>query len=326
MTAPESIQSVMVTGATGFVGRRVIRRLLACGIKPICVVRSPRKLFAQHPDVDPKRLTALAGSVGQKPVLQRAADLSQAVVHLVGIIIQRRLHGQSFQRIHVDGTRNVVEAARRAGIHRFIHLSALGVQSDADSAYHRTKWVAEECVRSGNLDWTIFRPSLIHGPRGEFMRLMRRLICGAAPPLIPYFGSGRARIQPVSVHDVAHCVVEALLRAKLIGSVLPLGGPTAYTWMEFYQVCRALLPGARTWKPFVSIPVPMAYAMSLLTGPPLAVAELVVPSVGIFRFDRGQVWMSQQDCICDHTSAQSVFGIRMRSFEEELAGYADQIE
>jgi len=316
----------MVTGATGFVGQSVVRALLARGLKPICLVRSREKLLGQHPDVDPESWTAVVGSLNDANALREAVDLSQAAIHLVGIIIERRLRGQTFQRIHVKGTRAVIDAARRAGIKRFVHMSAQGTRENAATKYHRTKWEAEEYVRGSDLDWTVFRPSLIHGPNGEFMRLMRRFVAGWTVPVIPYFGDGTARIQPVSVRDVAECMVRSLFDEKTVGRVIPLGGPKTFSWVELYNACRKHIPGAKQWKPMVSQPVALAKVVATVNGPPLALAECVFPSLGIYRFDRGQVQMSQEDNVCDHTIAESIFGTRMRDFEEELSVYAGLID
>jgi len=320
-----SIQRVMVTGATGFVGRAVVRELLAKGLRPVCLVRSAEKLRAQHPEVDPERFTPIVGSLKDRGALREAADVSQAAIHLVGIIIARPLRGQTFAAIHMRGTANVVDAAQQAGIRRYVHMSALGARPDARSTYHRTKWTAEEYVRRSGLDWTIFRPSLIHGPDGEFMRLMKRFMCGLVPPVIPYFGSGQAKVQPVSVKDVAYCFVQSLLDPTTIGKVFPLGGPRAYSWIELYNACRALMPGAKHWKPVVSQPVPLAKLTAILGQPIMGLAEAVVPSLGLFRFDAGQVQMSQEDATCDRTIAEKAFNFRTRDFEEELWAYAERI-
>jgi NADH dehydrogenase len=175
------------------------------------------------------------------------------------------------------------------------------------------------------LDWTIFRPSLIHGPDGEFMRLMKRFMCGLVPPVIPYFGSGQAKVQPVFVKDVAYCFVQSLLDPTTIGKVFPLGGPRAYSWIELYNACRALMPGAKHWKPVVSQPVPLAKLTAILGQPIMGLAETVVPSLGLFRFDVGQVQMSQEDATCDRTIAEKAFNFRTRDFEEELSAYAERI-
>jgi len=322
-TAP--IKCVMLTGATGFVGRSVVRELLAKGLRPVCLVRSAEKLRAQHRDVNPERFMTIVGGLNDRGALREAAEQSQAAIHLVGIIVARPLRGQTFKAIHSRGTVNVVDAVQQAGIRLYAHMSALGTRSDAVSAYHRTKWAAEEYVRRSGLDWTIFRPSLIHGPDGEFMQLMKRFMCGLVPPVIPYFGSGQAKVQPVSVKDVAACFVRSLVQPATIGKEIPLGGPKTYTWLELYNACRALMPGARHWKPIVSQPVAFAKFSAILGQPIMALAETVVPSMRIFRFDAGQVQMSQEDSICDHTIAERSFGLKMRAFEDELTAYADRI-
>jgi NADH dehydrogenase len=320
------ITSVFVTGGTGFVGRAVVRELLSRGMTPVCLVRSLGKLHSQHPEVNPERLVEIVGDLFDAKDLHAALDRSQAVIHLVGIIIARPLRGQTFHRIHVKGTQNVVHAIRGHDIRRYLHMSALGTRPDAVSKYHQTKWAAEEIVRNTGLEWTIFRPSIIHGPDGDFMRLMKSFMCGLLPPVIPYFGSGTARLQPVSAKDVAYCFVESLVRPETIGQVIPLGGPRPYSWIELYETCRALIPGARNWKPLVSQPVALAKVVAVASTPVMALAEKIVKSAGLFRFNVGQVQMSQEDSICDPTIAERVFGIRMRSFEEELAVYADQIK
>ncbi len=319
------IERVMVTGATGFVGRSVVRELLARGVTPVCLVRSVEKLHRQHPDVPAKRIVPITGELADHGALYDAAEQCQAAIHLVGIIIARRLQGQSFQRVHVEGTRNVVDAVREGAVRRFIHMSALGTREDAVSEYHRSKWQAQQYVEASGLDWTVFHPSLIHGGDGEFMQLMKRFICGSLPPMIPYFGSGRAKVQPVSVKDVAYGLVEALFRADTIGKTIALGGPKAYSWVELYSACRALMPRAKHWKPLVSQPVPVAKLMAVVSALPMAMAEIAIPSMGLFRFDGGQVDMSQEDNTCDHTEAEALLGMRMRSFEDELVVYAERI-
>lgn len=327
LDAPETpkIENVMVTGATGFVGYQVVRELLTRGFKPVCLVRSAEKLYDQHPEVSAERLIPIVGDLQDHYALQEAADLSQAAIHLVGIIIERKLQGQSFEKIHVRGTQNVIAAVRQANIQRYIHMSALGSRADAVSKYHQTKWEAEEYVRSCGLNWTIFRPNLIHGARGEFMQLMKAFTCGLVPPVIPYFGSGKSKIQPVSVKDVSLCIVETLLRDETIGQTYELGGPRTYSWVEFYNACRALMPKARRWKRLTSLPVPVAKLVAAVSAPPMAMAEMMIPSIGMFRFDAGQVQMACEDSVCDHTVVEKTFNIKMRDFEDELSFYADQI-
>jgi NADH dehydrogenase len=197
-------------------------------------------------------------------------------------------------------------------------MSALGTRPSAVSRYHQTKWAAEEYVRSSGLEWTIFRPSVIHGPDGEFMELMQTFACGWLPPVWPYFGAGENKLQPVSVRDVAYCFVDALHRPETIGKTFELGGPKAYTWKQLYQSCKRIIPCAKRWKPLVGQPVPIAKLLAMtVMKTPLVPAKL--------KFNVAQVQMSQEDSVCESTPIERTFGIKLRHFEEELATYADLI-
>ena len=107
----------------------------------------------------------MRGGLFEAAALDEGMRGCDAVVHLVGIIRERPSRGVTFGAVHLEGTRRVVDAAARNGVRRYVHMSALGTRPDAASDYHRTKYEAEEYVRAGGSDWTIFRPSLIHGRR-----------------------------------------------------------------------------------------------------------------------------------------------------------------
>ena len=132
-------------------------------------------------------------------------------IHLIGIIRENPKAGVTFDRLHVEATQNMVAAARRAGVRRFIHMSALGARANAVSNYHKTKFQAEELLRQSGFDYTIFRPSHIHGPGGEFLKMEAAWARGKRPPFLfmPYFGGGLlglkkpSLVQPVHVKDVA---------------------------------------------------------------------------------------------------------------------------
>ncbi|MHC5111769.1 MAG: SDR family NAD(P)-dependent oxidoreductase [Planctomycetota bacterium] len=326
-TDPAPIQSVLITGATGFVGRYVVQEITRRGLRAVCLVRSQERLLHQHPHAVHDLLSAVQGDLADSTALREAAARADAAIHLVGIIINRRLQGKTFEKVHVTGTSNVVQAVTDAGMSRYAHMSALGTRAEAVSEYHQTKWRAEELVRQSGLDWTIFRPSLIHGHDGEFMQLMRAFVCGLVPPVIPYFGGGKARLQPVAVQDVAYAMVESLFRAELVGKIIPMGGPHSYSWKELYETCRRLIPGASRTKPMVSLPVPVARMAALLASPPLAVPEMLpgLRGLGKFRFDRGQVTMAQENSTCDAGIAQDALGFTLRDFEVELSEYAGRI-
>lgn len=320
---------VMVTGATGFVGRHVVRELVAKGHKPVCLVRDRNRFLEQAGRLGNDRYEAVGGDLFDEEALAQSLAGADACVHIVGIIFEKRLLGQTFERIHVEGTQRVIEACKAAGVRRIVHMSALGSRPNAASDYHRTKWRAEGIVRESGLDWTIFRPSIIHGPDGEFMRLMRSFVVdtfvpsfGFLPafiPIIPYFGDGQNKLQPVSVRDVARCFAAALSMPETIERVYELGGPEAMSWKELYRTCRENIPGAKMWKPMLGQPVWAAklMAMSLMKLP-------VLPDY--MRFNVDQVKMSQEDSVCDTAPVERDFGIQLRDFRQELSEYAALID
>src|SRR5262245_58800701 len=206
---------VFVTGASRFVGSAIVEELVARGYDVSALVHRRRL------DQPERRVRQVDGSLFESDVLIDAIRDCQAVIHVVGIIMQHPSRGITFERIHVEGTKNVIDATRRAGVKRYVHMSALGTRTDAVSDYHKTKFKAEQHVRASGLDWTIFRPSMIHGPRGELMQMEAAWARKRAPapvffmPFMPYFGGKRAgRLQPVYVGDVARAFVEAIEKPK----------------------------------------------------------------------------------------------------------------
>jgi len=317
-TPPAAARRVMVTGGAGFVGRYVVRELLRRGHTPVCLVRDAGRLLAHVPGPAQLRVEVVTGSLFDADAVARAVEGADAVIHLVGIILESLR--QTFRKVHVEGTRAVVRAAQQAGAGRFIHMSALGTRPDAVAPYHKTKYDAEQIVRGSGLEWTIFRPSIIHGPDGEFMRLMKAFVRPRpwhGPILaMPYFGSGEGKLQPVSVRDVAHVFVAALHTPESIGKTYSLGGPEVYSWKELYALCAQAIRGSVKRQMSVPIPVANLLALTVMKTP-------LVPK--LLRFNRGQVAMSQEDSVCDRRPVEEAFGVTLRSFREELFEYAELI-
>ena len=319
MTNNGSGSFVMVTGASGFVGGHVVRELVARGHTAICPVRNEAKLLAQTRGIDPEAVVPVVGDVLDERLLASCLEHADAVIHLIGIIYESRLAGQTFARVHVEATRRVLRACNQANVRRYLHMSALGARAGHGdvSTYHQTKWLAEEAVRRSGLDWTIFRPSLIHGPDGEFMQMMKYFATSCCPPVMPYFGQGDHRIQPVHVKDVAACFVGALDRPETIGKSYDLGGPERYTWQELYDTCALAMTGRTRIK--ASVPVSLA-KLAARTIVPL-MPSMLVP----YKFNVDQVIMSQEDSVCDTAPVAEAFGLQLRPFRAELEQYADQI-
>ncbi len=301
---------VALTGATGFVGASVLERLIGAGHTVRALVRDRSRLPSMG-----KGLSAVQGDLFDRPALAELLRGAQAVVHLVGIIMEKPSRGQTFERIHVQATQNLLAAAKEAGIQRWIHMSAIGARPEAQATYHLTKWEAEQAVRASGLGYTIFRPSLIHGPRGEFMQMVRDFWCKRFPPFVPYFGKGplgrggAGKLQPVWVEDVATCFTAAVTNDRTIGETYPMGGPDEMTWPQLYQTCREYFPGARS-KPIVAVPVWYAKMIAGLPGVP---------------FNADQVIMSQENATCRIEKVETDFGVKLAGFEEKVAEYGGRM-
>jgi NADH dehydrogenase len=301
--------NVFVTGGTGFVGSAVIDALLARNHRIHALVN--------HRPVDRNddRVKSFPGGLFDNAALDAAMAGCKAAIHLVGIIKEKPAEGITFDRIHYQGTKQVVDAAKRAGTKRYLQMSALGASANNTAEYLRTKFKAEQYVRDSGLDWTIFEPSLIHGPGGDFSKMQENWARGKSVPFLfmPYFGSGlfgtgrRYEIQPVFVDDVARAFVEALENDKTIGEVFPIGGAEKMTWPAMYRMASEVITGKA--KP--TLPIPAWYAK--------AIARIVPAALLPFTYD--QVLMSQQDNTCDLSKFSSVFGWTPRGFGEAMRSY-----
>jgi NADH dehydrogenase len=247
---------VLLTGATGYVGSYILRELLRRDHTPRCLVRGPADALAVQDDaIEPVR-----GDVTDPASLEGCFADCDAVIHLVGILEERPAQGVTFERVHVEGTRHVVSGARAAGIDRFVHMSANGARPEGGTAYHRTKWRAEQVVTDAAFErWTIFRPSLLFGApdpgRPEFAsQVLRDLV--RPFPILPVFGDGTYELQPVHVTTVAAAFVQALSADAARGQTYVAAGPDRLPYVE---VLDRLAQGAGlSPKPKVHVPMPLA--------------------------------------------------------------------
>ena len=198
---------ILVTGGSGFVGQEVVQELLRFGLRVRVLVRDPEKAaglpFAQ-------KVEFARGDVLKPETLPSALAGVKVVIHLVGFIVETA--HVTYEQGHFEATRHLLAAAQQAGVTRWIQMSAAGTRPHARSRYHQTKWRAEELVRQSDLDWTIFRPSLIYGydERDRLLNLLKRALIFPADFVqlwsLPLIDGGRPLIQPVSVREVARCL------------------------------------------------------------------------------------------------------------------------
>lgn len=299
---------LFITGGSGFVGSAVIDELLRRN-HDVTALEDRRSVDNRGGSV-----RTVKGSLFDASSLDQGIKGVDAVIHLVGIIMEHRRRGVTFERIHFDGAKNVVDATVRNGVKRYVHMSSLGTRPDAVSNYHKTKFLAEEYVRASGLDWTIFRPSLIHGEKGEFMQMETKWARGSAPPFLfmPYFGGKRAgKLQPVLVNDVARAFVDALDNPRTIGEIYLLAGPDQVTWPQLHDAVAKATVGRTRLK--AAMPVPVAKLLATI-------------GVGaLLGFNRDQIIMSQEDNTADLTKFKDHFGWEPQPFEPSLAAYAKQL-
>src|SRR6202166_2394770 len=223
---PMRPQSIAVLGGTGFLGTRLVARLIKDG-RRVTVLSRDRE---QH-----KHLLVLPGLTLENCDVYEAAQLSErfrgkdVVINLVGILNERGFSGSGFRRAHTELTQGVLQAARSAGVTRLLQVSALKAAVDAPSYYLRSKGEAEQLIREANtaLDWTIFQPSVMFGPGDTFLTRFASLLA-----VIPWFfplARPNARFQPVLVDDVIEAVLRCLNGGASSRQSYELGGPQVYS-------------------------------------------------------------------------------------------------
>ncbi|WP_241191258.1 complex I NDUFA9 subunit family protein [Deinococcus psychrotolerans] len=297
MIQPDFVQSnktqrILVTGATGFVGKAVVTELLRRGYTVFAGSREGKGL--------PGAAGVKADVTSREGMLAAVGDVQpSAVIHLVGIIAEKG--DQTFGKVHVEGTRNVL-AALPAGA-RYVHMSALGADPASKSGYSSTKGQAEQLVRTSGAAYTIFEPSLIFGPGDDFFgRVLKNLVSQA--PIVPQIGDGHFPFRPVSIQDVAAAFAGALERPETLGQTYQLTGPVQYSFRELLQLeLRAL--GKR--KPVVPVPLPLMNLavplMNMLPNPPIT---------------KDQYAMLLEGSTADPEPARRAFDLPMLNLEEEL--------
>ncbi len=236
-------------------GGHVVHELRGRELPVRCLVRDARKaskLAAWGCELAEGDLTDAAS-------LGRAVAGADTVVHLVAI---RQGREEQFRMTMVDGTRDLLAAAKEAGVRRFVHMSALGTSEAAKDLvpYYRAKWESEELVRAGGIPHVIFRPSFVFGPDGGILPTFVKLARFA--PVTPIIGSGRQRIQPIWADDVAKYFADGVQREDVIGRLFELGGPDAVTWNEFWSRLKRVR-GMR--RPSVHVPVGFMRVNALVT-------------------------------------------------------------
>ena len=260
---------ILLIGGNGFVGRVIAAQLQLAGYSVLIPtghlaaareLRMLPKVHVEDADIhDFDELQSLCGRI----------DKNGAVINLVGVLHDKpaQPYGKVFKAAHVDLPKNIITAMQLHGLKRYLHMSALGADSNGPSMYQRSKGDGEAAVKASNLDWTIFRPSVIFGAQDQFINLFSKLTkLFPAMPLANY----QAQFQPVSVDDVASAFVKSLSMPQTVHQSYDLVGPTVYTMKEIVEFAAR-----RVKTSCAIIPVPafvgylQALAFEFLPGPTL---------------------------------------------------------
>ncbi|MBI4337214.1 MAG: complex I NDUFA9 subunit family protein [Chloroflexi bacterium] len=276
---------ILITGATGYVGRHLVPALQRARVGPLrCLAHAS----AKSASLQQSAVEWVHGDVGDPDSLRRAMQGVTTVVHLVAVI-RERPPAVTFQTVNVDGARNVVEAAKAAGVAHFVHMSTIGAQDNPAYPYLRSRWLAEHAVVRSGLPYTILRASILFGEGDEFFPLLAAPV--KALPVVPIAGDGKARFQPLAVDDLARCLAKVVSQAGPQGKVLELGGPEQFTYEGLVDLVGETL-GVRRWKVHVLLPLMRAAAWVMehtQPYPPVTLQQLkVLPVDNVTALDSVQ--------------------------------------
>jgi NADH dehydrogenase len=290
---------VFLTGSTGFVGKEILRLLQREGYIVVALVRDIDKAEEME------NVIYVKGDILKPESYEDYLKECNAVIHLVGIIREDRKKRVTFDKLHYEATKNIVDLAYKYSIKRFIHMSANGTREDAVSDYHKTKFMAEEYLKIKGLNYTIFRPSVIYGPGDIFINMLNGLM--KMTPLFSYFGDGGYKMQPVSVYEVAELFVNALKEDASIGKTYSVCGKDIYTYKEILKMINRV-----TGRKVLLFPIPEF------------IIRIMVKLFGKttwFPITTDQFIMLTEGNICDDDACFKELNVKKRDMSEVLSTY-----
>lgn len=288
---------VFLAGATGHVGGAILDRLLEEGHEVSALCRGAATLAGR------KGVTPVPGDIGSRD-WAGALEGHAAVINAVGLIRARGTN--TFERVVVEGTRNLVEACRDHGVPRFVQVSANGIDS-ARVPYQTTKLAAEAIVKASGLRWTILRPSVVYGPRDDFTNRFASLM---RLGVVPYFGHGRYSLAPVADLDVAAAVTTCLSTKAAEGRTFHLCGPER---IEFRRLLKEIKAASGRRALIVRAPKWAGYALAAVFG-----------RMEWFPADLDALKMLFAGNTCAEEDWKRVLGIQPRPFGPGVRAYLGQ--
>jgi uncharacterized protein YbjT (DUF2867 family) len=315
-------KQITVFGASGFIGRYVVKRLAARGYLVRAAVRDPARAIFLKPMGDVGQITPVQANIRNPESVAAAIDGAHGVVDLVGILYERGK--QKFDAVHRVGAETIAKAAKQAGAKSMVYLSALGASEKSSSQYARSKAVGEAVVRQAFEDAVVLRPSVVFGPQDDFFNRFAEMACllpalpvvGCSMPnfrngKLDCYGDGGAKFQPVYVGDVADAVVMALESDALAGKSYELGGPRIYSFKEIMELILT-----ETGRERLLVPVPFwlasfaAFFAEFLPVPPITRDQVAL--------------LRSENVVSEGSMTLGDLGIEATAVEAILPSYLDQ--
>jgi len=291
-----------IAGGTGFIGSHLVSSLGEAGFQGRCLIRSLRSSgkgrICKNAGFD-----AVIGDITDRESLKGKLDNCEVVVHLVGIIEES--DGLTFEKVHVEGTRNLVEEAQKSQVKHFFYQSSLGASPSSWSRYLKTKAEAEKIVRESGIPYTIFRPSIVVGMGDGFTAKLKDLITYS--PVVPVPGEGKAKFQPIYVGDLVKCFIKLfstpLPLVHPVSPVYELGGPEQLTYNEMLAL---LMEAMGCHKPVIHVPIEMVKMSLPLSRISQGIGSIFGKKIPSITSD--QLRMLESDNICDIDAVERQFG------------------
>lgn len=293
--------NVIVAGGTGFIGRVVLQKLVDEGHRVIALVRPGSVLkILRFSNTETRYI--YYDSPGQ---IAKTLENGEAIINLVGII--RETKDISFDFAHHSIPQFLAKGAREAGIRRFVQMSALGAERKIATGYFESKEAGEKSLKNTpDLDWTIFRPSIVYGPEDSFVNRFAKMI--RQTPFVPVVGDGQYRMQPVWVEDVAEGFVNCLEMPQTIGKIYEIGGPEKIAFDKMLDLIGKTMGKNNVKK--IHLPLGLMQSMAKYLG-----------KLSFFPVTSDQITMLLAESTTDDNTYFKEFGIKPRLFADGISEY-----
>ena len=289
---------ILITGATGYIGRHLVARLVAQGERPRCLVRDISRAKRILPA---DKVELVEGATTSPDSLGAAVQGVDTIVHAAFLTADRKQStGNEYEKTNVQGTASLIKVAKKAGVKRIIEIGGLGTKPDKPGSYMQGRYLAEKMLKESGLDWTIIQPSVLFGKNAPFIKGLVDLI--RTSPVVPLIGGGKTMFQPIYVEDVVTVLIKVLEDPTgTTNRTYTIGGPVYYSFTQIIDVLLKTMHKQR-----IKVPAP-----TTLVGVGAAVMEAILPKPPITK---AAMTLFSFDNITDLKSVQRDFGFTPISF------------